>query len=107
MHVKFFFDVIVLEFFIFTTKQGLRRAGGAGRLREARQGAASCSTGRCPGTARRTTRAEVRAGMKAEVKAVRCLCPDGSTQPATCPRGELVTDPTIPYHKNEVEYCVY
>jgi len=37
MHVKFFFDVIVLEFLIFATNQGLRRAEGAGRLREARQ----------------------------------------------------------------------
>ena len=43
----------------------------------------------------------------ADANAFRCLCPDGSTQPAMCPRGELVTDPTIPYHKNEVEYCVY
>ncbi|CAO2204773.1 unnamed protein product [Urochloa humidicola] len=27
--------------------------------------------------------------------AFRCLCPDGSSQPATCARGEFTTDPTI------------
>ena len=85
-----------MEFLIFATKQGLRRAGALGDYeRLVRRGFLLEWT--LPGDCAACDASGGQCRHDADVNAFRCLCPDGSTQPAMCPRGELVTDPTIPH----------